>query len=98
MQSIKAESFAYLDKLAETLKRINTRIKVKGHTDNIGTDEVNMNLSKERAQAVMNYLLGKGVSRSKLSYDYYGSSLPLTTNETEEGRAMNRRVEIEILK
>lgn len=96
--SIKAESFAYLDKLAETLKRINTRIKVKGHTDNIGTDEVNMNLSKERAQAVMNYLLGKGVGRSKLSYDYYGSSLPLTTNETEEGRAMNRRVEIEILK
>lgn len=96
--TIKAESYDYLNKLAATLIRINTRIKVKGHTDNIGTDEVNMNLSKERAQAVMNYLLSKGVSRSKLSYDYYGSTLPLTTNETEEGRAMNRRVEIEILK
>lgn len=96
--TIKPESHSYLDKLAETLKRTNARIQVKGHTDNIGSDEFNMNLSRERAQAVVNYLLGKGVNRSKLSYDYYGASMPLTTNDTEEGRTMNRRVEFEIMK
>lgn len=95
---IKPESYGYLNKLAETLKRINARIQVKGHTDSVGSDEVNMNLSRERAQSVVNYLLNKGVNRSRLSYDYYGASRPLTTNDTEEGRAMNRRVEIEIMK
>lgn len=96
--TIKSESYTYLNKLAETLKRTNARIQVKGHTDNIGSDEVNMNLSRERAQAVVNYLLNKGVNRSKLSYDYFGATMPLTTNDTEEGRTMNRRVEFEIMK
>lgn len=95
---IKPESYSYLNRLAETLIRANARVQVKGHTDNVGSDEVNMNLSRERAQAVVNYLLDRGVSRSKLSYDYYGASMPLTTNDTEEGRTMNRRVEFEIMK
>lgn len=96
--SIKRESYPYLNQLASTLIRTNAKIEVKGHTDNVGSEEFNMNLSKERAKSVMNYLISKGVSKNKLSYSYYGMSRPLTTNDTEEGRTMNRRVEFEILK
>ena len=56
-----------------------------------------MNLSRERAEAVVEYLVKKGVSRNKLTYSYYGKTKPLTSNDTEEGRAMNRRVEFTIL-
>lgn len=95
--TIKAESYEYLDKLAKTLIRSNRRIEVKGHTDNVGSEDFNMNLSRERAEAVVNYLTSKGVNRNKLTYSYYGMSRPLSTNDTEEGRAMNRRVEFTIL-
>lgn len=96
--TIRPESYAYLDKLAQTLIRTNSDIEVKGHTDNVGTEEFNMKLSKERARAVMKYLERKGVAKDKLSYSYYGMSRPLADNDTEEGRKLNRRVEIEILK
>ncbi len=96
--TIKRESYDYLNQLASTLIRTNAKIEVKGHTDNVGSEEFNMNLSKERARAVMTYLVSRGVNKSKLSYSYYGMSRPLTTNDTEEGRTMNRRVEFEILK
>ena len=95
--TIKPESFDYLDKLATTLKRSNRRIEVKGHTDNVGSEEFNMNLSRQRAEAVVEYLVQKGVDRNKLTYSFYGMSRPLSTNDTEEGRAMNRRVEFTIL-
>lgn len=95
---IKEESFAYLNKLAETLKRMNTAILVKGHTDNVGTDEFNMKLSKKRAEAVVKYLKKRGVKSDLLSYEYYGSTSPVKDNSTEEGRTFNRRVEFEILK
>ena len=94
--TIKKDSYAYLDKLAKTLIRTNAVIKVKGHTDNVGSEDFNMNLSKERAEAVVAYLLGKGVNKSKLKYSYYGMTQPLSTNDTEEGRVINRRVEFEI--
>ena len=55
-----------------------------------------MKLSKDRAKAVYDYLVGHGVKKSSLSYSYYGMTRPLDTNETEEGRKMNRRVEFEI--
>lgn len=70
---------------------------MKSHTDNVGTEEFNLKLSKKRAEAVVEYFVKKGVSQSRLSYSYYGMSQPLSTNDTEEGRAMNRRVEFEIL-
>ena len=95
--TIKPESYEYLDKLATTLIRSNRRIEVKGHTDNVGSEDFNMNLSRERAEAVVEYLVKKGVNRNKLTYSYYGMTRPLTTNDTEEGRAMNRRVEFTIL-
>lgn len=96
--TINPRSYGYLDRLATTLKRVNTRIMVKGHTDNVGSEEFNLNLSKERAMAVVDYLVKKGVSRANLAYDYYGMSRPLMSNDTEEGRSMNRRVEFEIMK
>ena len=96
--TIKSESHDYLNQLATTLIRTNAKIEVKGHTDNVGTEEFNMKLSKDRAKAVMDYLINRGVDKNKLTYSYYGMSRPLTTNDTEEGRTMNRRVEFEILK
>lgn len=96
--NIKPESYTYLDNLAKTLIKTNAKIEVKGHTDNVGGEQYNLNLSKERAKSVMNYLISKGVSKEKLTYSYYGMSKPLATNDTEEGRIINRRVEFEILR
>lgn len=96
--TIKRESYPYLQRLAKTLARTNAKIDVKGHTDNVGSDNYNMDLSKKRAKAVHDYLIRLGVSASNLSYSYYGASQPLTNNDTEENRTMNRRVEFEILK
>ncbi|MCH5303126.1 MAG: OmpA family protein [Prevotella sp.] len=95
--TLQRSSYPYLDQLAETIIKTNSSVEVKGHTDNVGSDEVNMKLSKERAMTVMKYLIRKGVSKDKISYSFYGASQPLTTNDTEEGRTMNRRVEFEIL-
>ena len=95
---IREESFSYLDKLASTLIRMNANVEVKGHTDNIGSDEVNMKISRQRAKAVMDYLIEQGVNPGKISYSYYGATNPLVSNDTLEGRRINRRVEIEILK
>lgn len=91
-------SQTYLDQLARILIRTGMRVEVKGHTDNVGSEEVNLKLSKERAQAVMNYLVKKGVPKDNLSFSYYGMSKPLFSNDTEDGRRWNRRVEFEILK
>lgn len=93
---IDASSHAYLNKLANTLKRTGASVCINGHTDNVGSEAANLELSKQRAMAVMEYLVKKGVSRTKLSYRYYGMSKPIATNTTEEGRKMNRRVEFEI--
>lgn len=93
---IKPESYDYLDKLATTLIQTNNHIEVKGHTDDTGTDDFNMTLSRERAEAVVEYLVTRGVNRNKLTYSYYGKTRPLAPNTTEEGRTMNRRVEFTI--
>lgn len=95
--TILPESYDYLNRLAETLIRTNGRIKVIGHTDSTGPDELNMELSRDRAVSVVNYLKDHGVSASKLFYDYYGESRPIDTNATPEGRRHNRRVEFEIM-
>lgn len=96
--TIKSSSFAYLDELTAILVETGMKVEVKGHTDNVGTEEYNLKLSRERAEAVVNYLVKKGVDKTHLSYSYYGMSVPLVSNDTEDGRRMNRRVEFEILK
>ena len=95
---IREESFGYLDKLASTLIRMNAQVEVKGHTDSTGPDDVNMRISRQRAKAVMDYLIDQGVNPNKISYSFYGATRPLVSNETIEGRRINRRVEVEIFK
>ncbi len=73
-----------------------SRIVVEGYTDNIGSKNYNLNLSKERARAVANYLILKGVPKDSIEVVGYGESHPLYPNDTEEHRALNRRVEIKI--
>ncbi|WP_411960521.1 OmpA family protein [Pseudomonas mandelii] len=72
------------------------RIKVIGHTDSVGSDEYNQALSERRASSVAAYLLSQGIAPSKLTSEGKGESQPLADNETDEGRAKNRRVELHI--
>jgi outer membrane protein OmpA-like peptidoglycan-associated protein len=74
-----------------------TKVSVEGHTDSKGSDAYNMRLSKRRAQSVVNWLVGHGVARKRLQSHGYGETRPIDTNDTEEGRANNRRVEFHII-
>jgi len=74
------------------------QIGIEGHTDNVGSDEFNLILSENRAKAVYNYLVNNGIDANRLQYKGFGESSPIATNDTEEGRAMNRRTEFVILK
>ena len=87
-----------LDNLSKTLNKYDeTLVNVLGHTDNTGTEEYNEKLSEKRAFQVKTYLIGNGVKSSRLDDIGYGELDPVATNETVEGRAMNRRVEIAIV-
>lgn len=91
-------SHAELNTVIELLQN-NPSIKllVEGHTDNIGNAEHNIKLSQQRAEAIVNYLTEKGIEPSRLQAKGYGFSKPIADNNTEEGRAMNRRTEIKII-
>lgn len=95
---IKDDSYPYLDKIADLVKKTSMHITIKGHTDGVGNADYNMELSKKRAQSVYDYLTEKGVDSSCLKYEYYGLTRPIAPNATEDGRLMNRRVEFEITK
>lgn len=73
-----------------------SRIRVVGHTDSVGSDAYNQGLSERRASSVADYLLSQGLAPDKLSSEGKGESEPVSDNETEEGRAQNRRVELHI--
>jgi outer membrane protein OmpA-like peptidoglycan-associated protein len=93
------ESFNELDKLVKILNDNQEMvIAINGHTDNVGNDESNLGLSQKRAAAVVNYLLGKGIVSTRLDSAGYGETQPVAPNETDEGRALNRRVEFVIIK
>ena len=74
-----------------------TYIEVIGHTDDVGDDAYNMDLSEQRAESVRNYLIGAGVDGSKMVTVGAGESMPIASNKTDEGRAENRRVEVMVL-
>ncbi len=96
--SINPTFFPTLDKVASTLTQYNqTTVVVKGHTDNVGRADYNQRLSENRAYAVSNYLVSRGVAGNRISAVGYGFSQPIASNNTEAGRAQNRRVEITIL-
>lgn len=87
----------YLNDLAQAFKdNPELRLKLVGHTDNVGSDAFNMKLSLMRAQKVKDYLVAKGVDGSRISTEGRGMREPLTDNKTDEGRALNRRVELTI--
>ncbi|MCK7556687.1 OmpA family protein [Chitinophaga sedimenti] len=91
--SIKAASFPALDRVAELLTQKGFSIKLSGHTDNVGKAESNMILSKQRAESVKSYLVGRGVNPSKVEAVGYGQTQPIASNKTAAGRQQNRRVE-----
>lgn len=95
---LKPESFPELTRLISLLKSQNSlRIEVSGHTDNTGDKKANQLLSENRAKSVRDYLIGKGISGDRITYKGYGDTRPLSGNDTEEGRAKNRRTEFTIL-
>lgn len=88
---------ATLDKVAQSMKQYpNSLIDVYGHTDSTGSDAYNMDLSQRRADSVGRYLIMRGVSSTRIQTKGMGESYPVASNDTPEGRALNRRVEIKI--
>lgn len=86
------ESKIVLDQLLEFLSENNAiSIEIQGHTDNIGNDASNLKLSENRARSVYNYLYEQGISLTRLTYKGFGKSIPVADNDTDEGRAKNRR-------
>ncbi len=95
---IQPESHSELKRMADVLKRNqSTRIMIGGHTDDIGSDEYNILLSKERAEAVLEFFVNQGVQRAQIETEGFGKSQPVSDNTSNEGRQKNRRVEFIIL-
>ena len=98
---IRKEVFPVLDKIIATIGKLENEISIEGHTDNIPINTAqfrdNWDLSGARAKSVLDYSLQKGIPREKLSYVGRADTRPVATNETDEGRARNRRVEIVVL-
>ena len=96
--NINSASQATLNKLAGVFVEYpDTNILVVGHTDNVGAEDYNLTLSKNRAYAVTNYLTGKGLSGGRFTTNWFGEGQPMYDNSTIEGRAKNRRVNVAIL-
>jgi OOP family OmpA-OmpF porin len=92
---LKPAAYPMLDDVVAILQRdSNLRVEIQGHTDNVGSKAYNQNLSKNRAQTVLNHLVQKGVAKERLTAVGYDFSKPAASNDTAEGRAMNRRVEL----
>ncbi len=97
--TITRESYEALNQLTNFMKAQKTMvIEIAGYTDNIGTDESNLKLSQERADAIRDYLMKHGVHNKKITAKGYGETDPVATNDTPEGRKLNRRTEIHIIK
>ncbi len=95
---LKETSIVELEKTYEFLKKNpDLQVEISGHTDNVGTEEYNMELSHNRARAVYNYLVEKGIDEQRLSYKGYGETQFISENDTPEGRAENRRTELKII-
>ncbi|TWT23728.1 OmpA family protein [Luteimonas marina] len=95
---LKPQFYPALNNVASTLAEYNqTIVEVSGHTDSIGTDAVNQRLSEQRAASVGNYLIGQGLQRERFEIVGFGKRHPIADNSTEQGRALNRRVEIRVV-
>lgn len=98
LSNLTEDSRYQLNDLVEILNQHpNIKIEIAGHTDNVGDDAANLTLSKDRANVVRNYLVEKGINGSRLVAAGYGETRPLESNDTEKGRASNRRTEFSII-
>jgi outer membrane protein OmpA-like peptidoglycan-associated protein len=96
--NLKPQFYPALDQVAATMAEYNqTIVEVSGHTDSIGSDEANQALSVQRANSVSNYLVGRGLIRERFEVVGMGERFPVAGNDTDSGRAMNRRVEIRVV-
>ena len=96
--NLKSQFYPALDNVASTLAQYNqTIVEVSGHTDSVGSDAANQTLSVQRANSVGNYLIGKGLVRERFEIVGFGESRPVASNDTDSGRALNRRVEIRVV-
>lgn len=96
---LKKESFSELKRVVSFMNaNAQMIISLGGHTDNVGNDTDNLKLSQDRINSVMNYLIEKGIAKDRLSAIGYGETKPIATNDTDEGRSLNRRVEFTIMK
>ncbi len=92
---VKPQFNSNLDNIINVLKNTpDLKIRVEGHTDNIGSAKYNLGLSKKRAGAIKAYLVGKGIEESRITSIGHGLSKPIADNVTKEGRALNRRAEL----
>ena len=95
---LKPQFYPALNNVAATLKEYNqTIVEVTGHTDSVGSAEFNQRLSEQRANTVGNYLIGQGLVRERFEIVGMGKNYPIASNDTDAGRAQNRRVEIRVL-
>ncbi|HSD17217.1 MAG TPA: OmpA family protein [Thermomonas sp.] len=95
---IKPQFYPALNTIANTLREYNqTIVEVSGHTDSVGSDAANQTLSERRANAVSGYLVGQGLQRERFEVVGMGERYPIASNDTDQGRALNRRVEIRLL-
>src|SRR5690606_867850 len=93
------QSYAVLDNMAKVMNQFpNAKFAIEGHTDSTGSDKINDPLSNDRANAVREYLISKGISANRLSSQGFGSKKPIDDNKTVAGRANNRRTEIKLVK
>jgi outer membrane protein OmpA-like peptidoglycan-associated protein len=96
--TLRPESYPELDRVVDLLKQNqNIKIEISGHTDSKGSDEYNLKLSQARAKSVVDYIISKGIDAKKIIAKGYGETQPIDTNDTEEGRQNNRRVEFKVL-
>ena len=92
--TLRPESFPKLDVVVEFMKfKKSARVEIAGHTDNVGKPKANKVLSQQRAQACRSYLISRGIDGSRLEAVGHGAELPTASNDTEDGRQKNRRME-----